>query len=119
MRTDCEPEGNGQYVLATGITAANRLRILHNVYGPGARQLLKRAGIRRGMRVLDIGCGVGMVTQLLAELVGPHGEVIGVDYSAAQIQQARELLPKILSNVSFSQASASSTGLPKESFDLV
>ena len=112
-------EQKGKYVLATGNAAANRLRILHNIYGPGAAQLLQRAGIKRGMRVADLGCGVGMVTQLLAQLVGPRGEVVGIDYSAQQIEQARELLPKNFDNVQFVESSATDTGLPRESFDLV
>ena len=112
-------QGRGEYVLATGDAAANRLRILHNVYGPGARELLMRAGIRAGMKVVDLGCGTGMVTQLLAELVGPGGEVVGVDYSAAQVEEARTLLPTELSNVRFIQASATDTGLQREAFDLV
>jgi SAM-dependent methyltransferase len=109
----------GEYVLATGSAAANRLRILHSIYGPGARQLLIKAGIKPGMRVVDLGCGVGMVTQLLADLVGPTGKVFGVDFSGAQIEQARALLSKELKNVTFVQASATNTGLPRESFDLV
>jgi SAM-dependent methyltransferase len=109
----------GEYVLATGSAAAHRLQILHSLYGPGARRLLLQAGIRPGMRVADLGCGVGMVTTLLAELVGPTGQVIGVDFSGAQLAQARELLPHRFSNVSFIEASATDTGLPQESFDLV
>ncbi len=109
----------GEYVLATGRAAANRLRILHSIYGPGARRVLLQAGIRRGMRVADLGCGTGMVTQLLAELVGPSGQVIGVDFSGAQIKQARESLPPSLSNVSFIEGSATDTGLEPGSFDLV
>ena len=77
MEAQSKLNGRGEYVLATGDAAANRLRILHNVYGPGARALLLRAGIRPGMKVVDLGCGVGMTTQLLAELVGPTGEVLG------------------------------------------
>jgi SAM-dependent methyltransferase len=109
----------GDYVLATGGAAANRLRILHSIYGPGARRVLEQAGIQPGMKVADLGCGVGMVTQLLAELVGPTGQVVGVDFSAAQIEQARTLLPAHLTNVSFVEASATDTGLPRSSFDLV
>src|SRR5215470_8968071 len=111
--------GKGDYVLATGDGAANRLRILHNVYGPGSRSVLERAGIRSGMRVADLGSGTGMTTRLLAELVGPTGEVVGIDFSAAQIKQARTLLPKHLTNVSFVEASATDTGLARQSFDLV
>ena len=119
MQAQSKLNARGDYVLATGNAAANRLRILHNVYGPGARELLLRAGIQRGMSVVDLGCGVGMTTQLLAELVGPTGEVIGVDYSPAQVEQARAQLPSELSNVRFVEASALDTGLRREVFDLV
>lgn len=42
-------------------------------------RLLENAGIEAGMRVLDVGCATGEVTQLVAQLVGETGEVIGVD----------------------------------------
>jgi SAM-dependent methyltransferase len=116
---DAAQSMKGQYVLATGDAAANRLRILNNIYGPGSRSVLERAGIQRGMRVADLGCGTGMTTRLLAELVGPTGEVVGVDFSAAQIEQARALLPTELTNVSFIEGSASETRLTEDSFDLV
>ena len=86
------PSTPAPYVLATGEAAAYRLRILHGLYGPGTRRVLLEAGLRRGMRVADLGCGVGMVTALLAELVGPEGHVVGIDSSAAQLAQARERL---------------------------
>ena len=119
MEKDLTSDGAGEYVLATGRDAANRLRILHDIFGPGARRVLVEAGIEPGMRVADLGCGVGMTTALLAELVGPAGEVVGVDFSAAQIEQAKELLPTEFSNVTFVEASATDTGLPYGSFDLV
>ena len=53
-------------------------------------QFLVEAGIGRGMRVLDVGCGVGDVTLLVAELVGPEGAVVGVDQDARALQLARE-----------------------------
>ena len=42
-------------------------------------KLLDRAQIEEGMRVLDIGCATGEVTQLIAKRVGANGEVVGVD----------------------------------------
>jgi SAM-dependent methyltransferase len=60
-----------------------------------------------------------MVTALLAELVGPEGHVVGIDASAAQLAQARERLNSGGSNTSFVEASATDTGLPPGSFDLV
>ena len=43
------------------------------------------SGIRRGMRVIDLGCGVGDVSLWIAWLVGPAGLVVGVDESAEAI----------------------------------
>ena len=45
-------------------------------------RLLLDAGIREGMRVLDVGCGSGDVAFLLATLVGSDGEVVGIDHDA-------------------------------------
>src|SRR5437588_8948831 len=46
------------------------------------------SGIQRGMRVLDLGCGVGDVSLWIAKLVGPTGLVVGVDESAEDIDTA-------------------------------
>src|SRR5690242_7732747 len=109
----------GSYALATGQAADYRLRLLHGLYGPGTRRMLLEAGLRPGMRVADLGCGVGMVTALLAELVGPDGHVVAVDASGAQLAQARDRLRAWAANASFVEASATATGLSRESFDLV
>jgi ubiquinone/menaquinone biosynthesis C-methylase UbiE len=81
--------------------------------------VLLEAGLRRGMRFADFGCGVGLVTALLADLVGPDGHVVGLDASAAQLAQAREHMPAAGTNFRFVAASATDTGLPRASFDLV
>jgi SAM-dependent methyltransferase len=108
----------GKYALATGEAAANRLRILHNVYGPGTRRVLLESGLEEGMRVADLGCGVGIVSALLAELVGSRGQVVGIDANAAQLAEARRRFG-VGTNVRFIEASATDTGLPPGSFDLV
>jgi SAM-dependent methyltransferase len=113
------PSSLAPYVLATGEAAAYRLRILHGLYGLGSRRVLLEAGLRRGMRVADLGCGVGMVSALLAELVGLEGYVIGIDASAAQLEQARQRMPPGGTNIRFVEASATDTGLPLALFDLV
>jgi SAM-dependent methyltransferase len=109
----------GRYVLATGEAAAHRLQLLHAAYGPGTRRVLLESGLRPGMRVADFGCGVGMVTGLLAELVGPKGHVVGIDSNAAQLDQARALLAARGRPAEFVAASATDTGLAPGSFDLV
>ena len=116
---DAVPSTPAPYALATGEAAAHRLRILHGLYGPGSRRVLLEAGLRSGMSVADFGCGVGLVTALLAELVGPEGHVVGLDASAAQLALARERMPAGSTNIRLVEASATDSGLPPASFDLV
>lgn len=52
--------------------------------------LLQSAGIARGMRVLDLGTGLGHVAFQLAELVGPAGGVLGIDRAAATLAVAEQ-----------------------------
>ena len=50
--------------------------------------VLVRAGIGPGMRVLDVGCGVGDVSLIAGRLVGPTGSVLGVDRSSEALEAA-------------------------------
>ena len=54
------------------------------------RILLQAAGLSPGMRVLDLGTGLGHVARIVGEIVGPTGEVTGVDRSADALAVARE-----------------------------
>ncbi len=54
------------------------------------RRFLVDAGLRRGMRVLDVGAGFGDVSLLAASLVAPGGSVIGVERDVAAVSTATE-----------------------------
>ena len=54
------------------------------------RKQARWCGVGSGLRVLDAGCGPGITTSLLHEMVQPGGEVIGLDYSDKRIGYARE-----------------------------
>jgi ubiquinone/menaquinone biosynthesis C-methylase UbiE len=58
-----------------------RLEAQGRVNVPGTRMAWAEAGIRPGMRVLDLGCGAGDSTFVAADLVGPGGSVVGLDHS--------------------------------------
>lgn len=72
----------------------------------------------RGERVLDLCCGTGDLTMLLAERVRPNGRVVGIDVAAAPLARARQraaLTPWL--PVAFQQADALDTPLPSGCFD--
>src|SRR5262249_7559457 len=104
-----QPPTNGpiasDYVLATGPRAVRRLHLLHDVYSPAGKRLLLKAGLTPGMRVADFGCGIGAVTRMLAELVGPKGHVTGIDAYENQLTQASDLCTQArINNVSLWKA---------------
>ena len=66
-----------------------RLSLQATILNPITEDFLRRAGIAAGMRVLDIGCGVGEVSLIAARLVGSSGHVTGIDVDADSLQAAR------------------------------
>jgi ubiquinone/menaquinone biosynthesis C-methylase UbiE len=66
-----------------------RLSLQAQVLNPLTRDFLERAGIGPGMRVLDLGCGVGEVSLIAARMVGPGGYVTGIDIDPAALEISR------------------------------
>lgn len=113
-------ERDEQYILATGESAVCRLHLLDRIFGPSTRGLLSNAGLSRGMRVAEIGCGIGLTARWIAAQIGPEGTVVGVDSSPQQLEIARRSATESgAANLSFINGNAYNTGLPRESFDLV
>lgn len=87
---------------------------------PSFAELLARAGLTQGMRVADIGCGTGLVSLWIATPLGAEGSATGIDMSGEQLRMAeKNAVAAGLTNVSFHQASAYDTNLPRTQFDLV
>src|SRR5262245_20653769 len=79
-----------------------RLRVQARLIEPITRRWLTEAGITAGMRVLDVGSGVGDVALLAADLVGAGGEVVGTDRVATPLSVASErAAARSLTNVRF------------------
>ena len=92
------------YVLGHSAEELNRLIDQARLFGELTEDVFVRAGIGPGMRVLDVGCGAGDVSFLLARMVGPSGEVVGVDRSEEAVAMATARAQAMgLSQVSFSQ----------------
>lgn len=69
----------------------------------------------KGKKVLELGCGVGITTKLIAKAL-PYAEIIALDYDAAQIKEAQKLK---LNNVTFVIGDAAHLHFHDEHFDTV
>lgn len=100
-----------EVVYALGHTDEERRRLIDQdeLFRPSTEGLFRTAGIRRGMRVLDVGCGVGDLSMLAASFIGPEGTVIGVDQDARSLALARQRAEERgLRNVSFAEGDVQS-----------
>ncbi len=68
------------------------LSLHHRVKAPERQQILKRFDIREGDRVLDLGCGPGFWVEMLADIVGKSGAVVGADFDEGLIHHAAKTI---------------------------
>jgi SAM-dependent methyltransferase len=82
------------------------------LYNDYTEHALRLAGLRPGMRVLDLGSGPGDVSFVAARLVGPSGSVLGVDAVPEMIELARaRAAEQGLSTVHFTRAAIDAIAL--------
>lgn len=86
--------------------------------GPLAKKLISDAALQSGERVLDVGCGTGVVTRLAAERVGPEGMVAGLDINPGMIAVAKASTSDDLA-IEWRQGIAEDLPYDDDSFDVV
>lgn len=86
---------------------------------PTAEGLVEALGPRPGERVLDIGCGRGAATSLLARAVLPTGAVDAIDLSPAMVEHTRALLAAQGYDVRAEVMDAGDPDLPPSTYDLI
>jgi len=84
-----EAIGGTGYVLGHSLRELARIEKQAGFFAEATRDGLLRAGLEPGMRVLDLGCGVGDVSLAAAEIVGASGQVTGIDISPNALVVAR------------------------------
>jgi ubiquinone/menaquinone biosynthesis C-methylase UbiE len=93
------------YALGYSETEERRLRAQAELIEDLTEDVFRRAGLKPGMRVLDLGCGIGDVSMLAARMVGSSGAVVGIDRAGASVQKARSRVAAAgLANVRFEEA---------------
>jgi len=82
------------------------------------RRMLDVCPVGAGDQVLDVGCGLGHEARRLAERVGPHGRVVGMDANAAMIAEARKRAVGLALPIAFEVGDAQHVDFPGSTFDL-
>jgi SAM-dependent methyltransferase len=103
------------YVLASGRSGHDRLRMLCEIHDPPTRQLLLRAGLNSAHRYVEFGCGLGYVARWAATLAA---QVTATDLSEEQLSESRRLAREQgLRNIEFTTANIYEHGLEPGSYD--
>jgi protein-L-isoaspartate(D-aspartate) O-methyltransferase len=84
------PDASPHWLYHDVLVAIDPARSLNNGMPSFWAHNLDHLDIRPGERVLQVGAGTGYYTAILAELVGPQGQVIAIEHDAALAERARE-----------------------------
>ena len=107
------------YLQGYGATEQARLRHQPGELELDTRWLLDQLGIQTGWKAVEIGCGPSGILDLLADLVGATGSVVGVEKNRALVGLAREFVAERgLTNVEVAQGDGRATGYQPDTFDL-
>ena len=89
------------------------------LFGPWATNLIQAADPRPGERVLDMGCGTGIVARQVASRLGARGAVTGLDLNPNMLEVARAAAAREGVTIEWREGSAEQLPFPESSFDLV
>lgn len=89
------------------------------LFGPWASALIRAADPGPGERVLDVGCGTGIVARQVASRLGAGGTITGVDVSPHMLAVARAAAAREGVAIQWHEGSAEQLPFPESSFDLV
>ncbi|OHV36608.1 MULTISPECIES: methyltransferase domain-containing protein [Pseudofrankia] len=106
------------YALHGGEADAHRLATQSRALEPGTEAFLTGLGLGPGWRCLDVGCGHGQVSVLLAGRVRPGGRIVGVDGDPASLRVARHNAAQVGARVAFLNADAGGLPAARGRFDL-
>jgi ubiquinone/menaquinone biosynthesis C-methylase UbiE len=104
----------------TGNTAqAYENYLVPAIFRAGAAQLVDLANIQPGERVLDVGCGTGIVARTAAERTGAAGFASGLDLNPGMLEVAREASQDSAHRIEWRQGTAEEMPFARSSFDVI
>lgn len=106
----------GHYPLQLREGEVDRLAQQDLAFARHTARMLRDIGVAEGWHCLDLGCGPKGLTDVLSNVVGPSGRVIGLDFDAEFIEMAKA---NSAANTKFTVGDAYRTQLEGDQFDLV
>jgi SAM-dependent methyltransferase len=88
------------------------------IFEPLLEQVLECESPAPGERVLDVACGTGIVTRRVASVVGPRGQVVGVDVNPVMLEVARSIPVPDGAAIEWRRGDGTALDLPDEAFDV-
>jgi SAM-dependent methyltransferase len=118
--TSAPPPAEGEYVLGANPVELARLTLQQEVWGAMTERFLDRLQVQPGWRVLDLGCGPGLLLESLRRRVGPTGQVDALDESPVWMALLRaKSAERGWTNVRLLHAHIEEARLDEGAYDLV
>lgn len=89
------------------------------LFAPWAERLIDRVELQRRDRVLDVGCGTGIVARRVASRVGDEGTVVGLDVNDGMLDVAKATAAEDRLAIEWRQGDATELAFADEAFDVV
>lgn len=104
--TETGPEAYEQYLVPA-------------LFAPWAERLIDHAIPSEGDRVLDVGCGTGIVARRAAPHVGQQGIIVGVDINRHMLKVAKTAAANLTPAIEWRQGDATALPFPDQAFDVI
>ena len=109
---------NGWQLTESGPEAYEQF-LVPSIFTPWAERLVEHANLQEGDRVLDVGCGTGIVARRAAAHIGEQGTVIGIDINEEMLEVAKTVASDLTPTVEWRQGDATALPFPDEAFDAI
>lgn len=111
--------GVGGWQLESASAEAYERYLVPGMFAPWADALVELSTPRPGERVLDVGCGTGVVARRMAAAVGPDGEVVGLDANEGMLEVARAAAEDLTPAIEWRRGDAADLPFDDARFDVV
>jgi ubiquinone/menaquinone biosynthesis C-methylase UbiE len=117
--TSATHETKGGWQLESDSAEAYERYLVPGLMAAGAQRLVELASPRPGDRVLDVGCGTGIVARSAVPVVGDKGRVVGIDLNEGMLRVAKRAAAELVPPIEWRQGDATSLPFPDAAFDVV